>query len=120
MPKISVEANQCVQCSHIWLTINDVSPKRCAKCKSMRWDRPIVDPVTTLPAVPLVQLSVPIVQQGYASNVLTVQSKLERARAALKVPDPIEDALDEPAYEHDRDICQTPRCPTCKAMNTVR
>jgi len=29
----------CEQCGHLWLSVDNLLPRRCAKCKSMRWNK---------------------------------------------------------------------------------
>jgi hypothetical protein len=36
MPTVKVEAWKCGECGHRWLS--EEKPKRCARCKSRRWD----------------------------------------------------------------------------------
>lgn len=89
MPKVSVEANQCAVCMHVWLAI---LPKRCAKCKSMRWN-----------SVPLVQSSVPMVQPIETISAPLVPVQLTAKLASL------------PARRvHDKRTCTTYGCFMCQ------
>lgn len=41
MGKVTVDANKCERCGHVWLPRNaEQEPKVCPSCKSPYWNRP--------------------------------------------------------------------------------
>jgi hypothetical protein len=39
-PQLTVKAQKCLRCKHVWLPRNNEKPKVCASCKSTLWDTP--------------------------------------------------------------------------------
>lgn len=42
VPKVKVDAWQCLRCGYIWIARTKDKPRACAKCKSKYWDREYV------------------------------------------------------------------------------
>ncbi len=109
MIRTDLPVNECDICGHLWLSLT--TPKRCSKCKSMKWNTSRV-PIEHLSTVPLVQ--------QLAVSVPTVQSRLEVARKAIASV--VEDSVfDEPVrVVHDPMECQDRGCRECKKLRQQR
>jgi hypothetical protein len=82
-----VQANKCDRCSHVWLADK---PKRCSKCKSMRWNMTLIE--QAIQAAPPDAVSVSI----YKGSTKIVEQAIQSSRK-----------------EHDTKTCRVYRCGLC-------